>query len=613
MLGALALTAVVAATFLFTVAVARCAGEHRLTIAVAVSLGLLATVPPTLGRLFDSLFLAAVLFGTVGVLGAVALTRYSLPSAPEPIDARLYPWSRVASLVLFGLVAWASIVGFWWDEYSCHFPLVAVLARGVLPPEFPLFPGEPFRYHYGFDALAALVRAFTGADVALSIDVAAIACFGALLGVAKAIGAQLGGRVGASLAVVLVPLGAGPLQYLLFVDMGTMQVRWSTIPASWAESMAPPVISNFFQHPQGLGMVLAIAALCTFTDGRSRVELRLRRCALATVLLICLSLAQIVFFGVVGLMLGFILLHELVRESRRTLVIMQAVLLAIALPGAWLLGGFLAPGSETENMLVFGRGLYPGTLFEILLRYAVYFGLPFLLLPWAMPQAFREGGLRWALALGAVFCFVVPSVVSYRRSWDIVKFLGVGMVWANVLFVDVLARASTHRVRRFAVGAAVMLTTVSSFVWLLRMSVFDGRFGVPPMHFPGPSALAASVADRLEPWVGPRDRVFSTNVDLAQAGGVLTPGFNWRQVGRGFMLDRTRADALYRAHSRARHGLADRDLDTLGVEVLVFSDGDLRALTPKARAALDGPRFEHLLDVRRRDDVRHVYRRRSDR
>lgn len=607
-LGLIALLLIVLAVQLFARALCHLAGEPRWSVSCAAGVAILYAVPSLLGRLTADLRWAAVLTGVLAALGVWALWRRTPVSAPVPIT-RVRPerWAWIVAGAGLVLVAWCTIRGRFWDETNCHFPITQVLARGVFPPEHPLFPGEPFRYHYGFDVLAALPRAFTGCCVVPAIDIATLASYLLLSALAIAVGAELAGRRGASLGLVLVPFGSGIMQIFLFRDFGAMQLEWSALPASWAQSTPPPVISNFFQHPQGLGMPLALAVLLLWSGADSDRRTRRYRALLGAILLGALSLAQLVFFGVLGLVLGITVLARAARTRRWGDGLLELGMLVSALAIAWFLGGFFEPGAKPTSLLELGQPYFREPLGQMLLHHLVLFGLPLLALPVAFRRLSDEPReLRLALVAAVLIGLAIPNLMTYERSWDIVKFFGIAAFFLNVLLAD-----ATARYVRSAVLTTLILVagTTTAWFWMSRMSVLDGRFGIPAMHFGAPSAISKAVGEQLGPLVEPRDRVLSTNIDLSMGAGFLTPGFDWRLFGDSYMLDRARADVLRTHLERARRDLAREDLDALGVKFLVLSPGDRTALTQRGRRELQDPlRFEHLFDVEVPGDRRHVYR-----
>jgi hypothetical protein len=604
-LGLAGLTIVVVCHLALARALCRWAGEPRWSVASTLALALAYALPASITRVWPDFVAASLASSAAALVLAVMLsTRPAAPARPGPAA----PWSRAAvvlTLLSTTLVVWATIGTRLWDETNAHFGLVRVIARGMVPPAHPLFPQEPFRYHYGFDVLAALPQAFLGLRTDWAIDVATIVCWLALLFVARAVGAELAGRRGADLAVVLVPLGSGLLQIFLFQDFYLLGPRWSALPVRWAESMPPPVISNFFQHPQGLGMSLSLGVALLVATSDPDARTRHRRLLLGGGLLGLASLGQIVFFGVSGLVAGLVVLHRALTTRRWRESALELGVLSAALGLAAALGGFLSPGARPASVLVLGRTYFGEPFPTALVHHLVVFGLPLLAVPLALWARRRQlDGLRLFLAAAAVLGLLVPNITSYERSWDIVKFFGVGAFFANVLLAD---WAST--LPRRATALVLLLSTPAAVVWLLRMSIFNGVLGVHPMQFGPPSPIAVATTAALDDRVGPRERVLSTNIELAMTGGFLTPGFRWMEFGESYMMDRAEAERLTRHHERARHTLAPADLAALDVRWVVLSPGDVASLHEAGRAALADPRrLEKVEDVRVGGDVRTIYR-----
>ena len=608
-LGALALFAIWAVVLVFARALLHQASETRWSVTGALAAGLMIAGPVFLTPPLGSLVASTAWVGGLAGAGLLLLWSRGPAAAAAALPAGRTPRAfTAATLLLFALAVYATIRGYWWDEHQCHYAVTAAVARGLVPVEFPLFPGELFRYHYGFNILAGQVRAFTGADVATGIDAATIGCLVLLLLATRDVGRALAGPVGGGLAMLLTPLGSGPLQVLLFRDMGALELRVSWLPEAWAQSVPPPVISNFFQHPQGLGMPLALAVLLLFCTEVPRA-LRPWRLVLGAFLLGVLALSQIVFFAVCGLALGVAALYRAARHRDPRGLAAELIALLAALGLGKLLGGFFAPGPEVGEVLKLGKSFFGGSVASQLARHLVFFGLPLLALPIALLRLRREATpLRVALATAAVVGFAIPSVMTYERSWDIVKFFGVGNFFANLLFAGLLTLLYARGQRALAT-AVLVISVASNIFFLLRMSVLDGRLGVPPMHFPPPPEIGRVVGDRLGPLVGLRGYVFSTNVDVARGGGLLTPGFDWRTTGQGFLLDQSKADRLLHHTEMARRDLDREDLEALGVSFLVLSPGDIGALTSRGRTALADPtRFEHLFDVEAGHERREIYR-----
>lgn len=616
-LGALALCTIVLAAILFSRGLLFLAGEPRWSVTLVFATMLTVTVPLEICRLFENLVLSAAIFGVLAVLGIAWLWRRPplVPSIEHETDPP-YRWAAALALMALTLVSWAAIKNYLWDEYSGHDPLTNVISRGVSPPEHPLFPGAPFKYHYGFDVISGEVRAFTGISSSHSIDVATIWCFILLLLTSWSVGERLAGRMGASLTMLLAPFGSGTLQYFLLPELGSFEVRWGILPARWLDALPPPVISNFFQHPQGLGMPVSLGVLLLL-DGVDRSPRgRVVRAALGALLLGMLSIAHLVFFLVLGVSLGVAVLARAFQTRRLRDAAIELSLLLFALLVAYALGGFLAPssGAMSADMLRLGRSYFGEPFLTSLAHHLVVFGLPLLLFPLSLLRLGGQAGpMRIALATAVIVGFATPNIVGYERSWDIVKFYGVGGFFASILLADLIASLAIGSplgaARRAVAITLFVLSTAVGWFWITRMSVLDGALGIPKMHFGPPPPIAEAVRQKLGPLVPPRGRVFSTNIDLGTGAGFLTPGFDWRVMGSSFMLDREHMDLLYGAADRARHDLRKEDLDTLGVGWLVLSPGDVAALSEAGRAALEDPaRFEHLFDVEVPGDLRRIYR-----
>jgi hypothetical protein len=101
--------------------------------------------------------------------------------------------------------------------------------------------------------------------------------------------------------------------------------------------------------------------------------------------------------------------------------------------------------------------------------------------------------------------------------------------------------------------------------------------------------------------------VLSTNIDVGRGSGLGTPG-----VVRGtntFLVDEARNFQLADALQRARNHLDPADLSRLGIRWVVFSKGDVDALAPEGRRALDDPRrLRYLGEIHARNgETRRVW------
>ncbi|MCC7380755.1 MAG: hypothetical protein IT384_02940 [Deltaproteobacteria bacterium] len=589
------------------------AGEGRWSVAACMATAAIAVGPALLGRVTADLRLSTWIFGAIALLALLAAR--SSPPVVEPIA---HPAVRVSAgwgllaLLALGLVSWTVIIGHYFDEDALHFGLVGVIARGVLPPVHPLYPDLPFPYHYGFDVLAAEVMVFGRVSFEHAIDVVRIWSFLLLLGVSTSIGAALGGGKRSALAAVVIPMGGSLLSYFLWTGMAQLQMRWSELPPEWVHTPVPQVITNFFQPPLGLAMPLSLGALLLF-DGTDRSELgRRRRLIAAAIYLGLFSLIQVVLFLILGFAAGVTSLIQAIRARAWRSLPFDLAVLSSALLIAWLIGGFFTGSVQPSQELVPGRTYFKDPWLRSVAHHLTVMGLPLALFPFAIYRAIRPGGLlRAALVAAVAVCLVVPNLGGYARDGSVVKFYMIGMFLLNVLFADLMMALLAQRFvsAKILGGVLIFLGATIGWVWLARTTVLDGRFGIQRWRENPPPPIARAVLDGLGPYLRPRDRVFTTNIELSKVG-LLTPGFDPRRAGGGlYIIDWDRAITLLRHQSRARVDLQLSDLEALKVRFVVMSTGDIGGLSYEGVRALNDPaRFEPMFRVTAGDHERFVYR-----
>jgi hypothetical protein len=575
--------------------------ERRVPVVLALSMAVLAVAPALAGRPFQSLRMGLLV--TAGLCAAPALqgARRLLRGGLVRTDRR---WERadlpaaVAIAVLIVLGAWVSWSTRLWDGALAHYGYASEIARGVLPPEHPLFPGAPLRYHVGYDVLVGLVVAFTGLAVDLACELVATLSLVLLAFALNDAGRALGGARAGALAVLVVPLGYGALSLCLAEGWGVPVGCGAWLPSGWvgAPRLPPPVISNFFQHPQGTAMPIALALLLLACERPSTA-----RTALAALGLALLSQVQIAFFAATGLGIGVAVVADALAggaplRARLGHALLRAALLLAALALAF--GGGVLGGGGALGEIRFGAGTFDDEPGLLVLRLLSIFGLPLLAVPVALlrlrapPRA-----LRLALVVMAAVCFAVPNAFSYARSWDIIKFWSVGAFFANLLLADLLAQlfvedGSKARAMRITALVLLLASTASGALWLLRHGPFNGviafRYAFPPS-----SELGKSLLDAHGEEIAPRDRVLTSATEIWHHGFLL-PGTDWRHKDAyGQLVDRAEAEARTAIARRALRRLAPEDLAALEVSWLLLGERDLKALTPAGRAALEDPqRFE---------------------
>lgn len=589
--------------------------ESRLSIALASTLAVGGTLPYVIGRVIGRLDAGVWAAGAVSALIVLVLPRRD--RHPPPLERQPLHRFALGILVLLSSMAMTTTwFGYQFDEAQGHIPLSKMLARNSLLLQHPFFPGDPFRYHFAFNVLVAeLMQA--GLPVLRAIDVVVTACFIAFIWLSIDIGQQLAGRLGASLGSFLIPMATGTFFFVTFasLDFGFLSFKGLPVPANWADNWSdsvPPVISNFFQHPQGLGMPISLAVLMMTGREVEDEGLSRRRFSFGCLLLGLCSLAQFVYFLILGLALGVSSATVALRRRDLRYLAFRTLTLLGALGIAFVLGGFLTPTEANGTSLIrWGVSYFDdGPLMKVL-RHFVVFGFPLFLLPLSASRLSKNHFvLRVTLLVGALVAFVIPNIAIYERSWDIVKFYGVGELLANVLLVDVaaefLARRSGKSFKIWLIASILVLTN-SSWIWFLRHSFLDGRVaGIPPAFLPPHMLVGEAILERLGDSLGPYDRVMATNQEDGAGGGILTPGV--ARSDMSFLVDLRRAQRYADALDRARRHLARGDLDLLEVKFISLGPDDVASLAPDGIAATkDTTRLRDLGEVSTPEGSRHLW------
>jgi hypothetical protein len=578
----------------------RLVDEDRPAVHAAVAVLVLAVVPAQVCRLAGNMPLA-VLLTALAAAGFFAVARRSLMDRPRSfVWEAPHPAAMLCAVAATACVQWATVERNFYDEEQ-HFGIALVMAHGIVPPEHPLFPGEAMRYHYAVDGLYAEFISVVGLEVDDAIDIVTLGSWLLLLFLATACGRALGGRAGASFGLVLIPLASG---ILVRSGNNMTSVLPIPIPPSWlAPPSSPPTIENFFQHPQGLAMPLALGLLL-FASAETTHAPR-RRAAVTSVLLGLLSLVNAAYFSVLLVALVALWLVRTMQQRSAGAMVDGAFLLGAGLL-AVLLGGFFRAGGSAFFQL--GRQFFldPGLL-GLLGHHLFAFGLPLLAIPLtALRLRATEGApaantLRWCLAVAGAVGFLIPNLVGYERSWDVVKFYAIGAFFGAALLTDLLAATWERRpsfLPRTAILLGATLSIAGSCKWLISESILkNANEELFPWEHVVLVPWAEEVGRKLAPFVHPRSRVLTSQAALAQSTGILTPGLPW-QLNPGLMSDRARAEEMTRHAQAALQSMESEHLAALDVDFVVLFPEDVANLSEAGRAALlDSGRFTELFTV----------------
>ena len=496
---------------------------------------------------------------------------------------------ELALVLLFGLVA---VRGYFYDELDHHLPLTLEILRGHYPPPYPFLPGAPFRYHFGFDLLSAVVTRVSGLPAWYAFDVLTVLAVWALARLASGLAADSGVKGAAPLAGMLVLLGGG-LAWVAFpvdvlrggLDLGDAFAR-PFYHLEYEPWQTPPLAGYAFQHPMALGMPLWLALLRCWLASAG-VD---RWAVLAAVLLGALGLTQSSFFYLAfPVVLGGAVLRALLG---RPLAVAQAA--AVLALGA-LLHATGGPGGVPANgatvalrwppHLGWPEADFPG--------YLACFGVPALVALAGAARAARaraEPALLFALA--GAGAFVAPHLFVFKQSpWNSAKLLVAAQLSAALLAAPVLAAA-----RPRALVALLLCASIASpllFLWVRLLGPLGIDPALPPiapMLLPPPAGgLERVAAAWLAARAAPGDVALAVSPHLTAFSGV--PSFAPQESVTGWW-DATDPDGSARAaHARAWDALDPAELDARAIAWVLWGPSERARAGAQARARLADPRL----------------------
>ncbi len=567
-------------------------------------------VVPLVGRATHSFDAGLLALALVSLALLYASRRWRAP-ATIPGAPRVAFW-----LVTAGVTAAYTVIAVRYqmhDERALfgHGSMVEELRNGAYPPFLPPIPGQDVRYHYGFDLLAgAGARAFgLSTDAAIDLLTALMVIFICLS--AAALVSALGATKRAPFAAFAIHFGAG-LAWLMLAGVPGRHPRCLVQyhhPSCTAELFPTPFL-NVFQHPVSVGVPLLLLFVVLLLSWAAAPYRKAGLSALLLLILPALAIAQVVYFALGVLATLFALA---ITRERRLLRPFLAIL-AGALVWAVLSGGMFTPAKLNDSGLVafLRRPGFPSPEPWAILRYNLLnLGVGFVALPligvWALfsgeprpsdPFGSRPGarpGLAHQLGLRVLVAFAVggalaPQLLTYTRSWDIVKFPSAAAFALSILWVAVVDHGLGQRGLRWLQrgGRALLLGSgVLAFVFVAFPLEGQNR-----LYDPGSVPVDPGIAQTIAWW---RARgVVRTELILAQSniapelamhGGLPVVGSDYDLVTQGLArswLDRQ--DALAR---RAQATMEESALAELGVVWLMYSDEELNNLGPEARARLE--------------------------
>ena len=434
------------------------------------AIGLVLALLPThvLGLAFGSLNLGvAIAWGLTGAAGYAWVARnqrdflFTAPSKDPGLARKL----TITVLVTLPIVPPTILLNFYDEAYfNGHYAMIAHLQNNIYPPRYLYDPTLPLRYHYGFDLAGAIITGLLRVRLDQAIDLLTLALWPCTFLLLWRVGEHVGGRRAGLFVALAVCFSGGASQICSYKYSGTSmegaKVLFCTVNGL---QQNPPFISYFFQHPWGLGAPL----FCLIVLQRAALS-RIPNKALGLMALLCslilLSLSQVVLFVTTLAALGLIEVRSMVWERNRDAVWMLLTL-AMAAFGAKVIGGFFVSGDYPSAGGIFNSGFslrdftHSDAVVGQLQWNLASFGV---LLVLGVVGLFRAKRDKVFLIILAALSLGIVNILSYRYSWDIVKFGTISFITmaigAGVALADLTRWAAIWR-RKLICAAVVILLT----------------------------------------------------------------------------------------------------------------------------------------------------------
>jgi hypothetical protein len=303
-----------------------------------------------------------------------------------------------------------------WSDFGAHIPLIRSFSRGInWPPESPLFPGEPIRYHFLLYALAGwLERAGVRIDWALNIP-SAIGFAGMLLGI-YAIGARIFRNRWVGFLAVLFTMFNGTFSFVEFFAKHPLSVRtptdiltntafpsfgpWDghTVSAFWSLN----IFTNQRHLAPGYALALAVILMleATAVSPHRKIRDTVVVVALATAVLFFLNQAVVAILG-----LWFVWYFIADKKTRLPLVAAGLLVLPIAVMARVLIAPSGTPAVDPWYLVA-----RPVTALGVLRYWSMNLGLHLVLLPVGIALAPKRARF---LAIPLLPLFIIPNIVRF--------------------------------------------------------------------------------------------------------------------------------------------------------------------------------------------------------
>ncbi len=439
--------------------------------------------------------------GLLGGVGSARLigSRLKRTSSPVPVPPLRWPWGAfISAAVATAVVAPGVLEYSYHDEqhWHGHFTIASSIASGWYPPRHAIFPEFLLKYHYGINLLIAVVMQLVPIGVSAAFNLTSLVMFAYTGIVAWVLVDQIADARAPSWAPLVFLFAAGlpalaPSQ-LQMCEGIELTCELMSLRAIGDMVVNPPFVSNFFQHPWGLGVPIAFALCVVCLEPVPRSRSGSARATFVIVMTAMLSLAQVVLFlGLVGALVGAAVVHGLQRRSTEPLWSVLPILAGAAF--APVLGGFFVPSQiSAEGSLVWHSGGVAGDIASSIGWHFAVFGLMIPFAAWGL-TILKRGRLTFLFFLAGNL--VIANSLRYRYSWDIVKFVTAASVATALLSIPSLRRLLDHprAVRRWMGG--VLAAGLTAFGLLYQVPFIFGLYAPHELPPPGSGRYPGLDAD----------------------------------------------------------------------------------------------------------------------
>jgi hypothetical protein len=378
----------------------------------------------------------------------------------------------ISTLVIF----YISGHGYFHDEEIAngHKTIIAQLQNDVFPPVNILYPGDPLRYHFGFDLICASLTALTRCSIDTAIDtVTTLSWLFCWMGLAL-IGRKLFRVRNSEFWVPLVTLFGGGLAVLMGIFHTDQPLGIRLIGVSVSETdymLNPPLLSYFFQHPFALGLPVVITVLLVFLE--KNISFNSKQIFIAF-LLLALYFCQTVLFATLLAAVSFYFI--IVKKNYRFVFLVFGVVVLAFMSRTGLMFTPTNKNLSQEFAFRFWPDAYS---FPAVIMW--YVGSVGLLIPFAIAGIFRlENNLRWFFLAIAGMTVCVPIFFYYKYAFDIVKFIAVGNFYLGILSGGAVAwianlKFKNKRIITFGSLAGLTITGFTYVVYMIYTERVDGK------------------------------------------------------------------------------------------------------------------------------------------